>query len=128
MKIPESKTITLKAFEDQIKKEIPEAQVIDYPNTSSIRVALEVSISPSYLYYFEDYLAELLPSFIEQFRNRAIRALGLNPRIQAYENEVRQISGANALLSAQLKTAKTRIGELQLALDELRKEKEQDNG
>jgi hypothetical protein len=74
--------------------------------------------------YINGYVREM----VEQIKLRAIRDLGLWPRLEAYERDARQIQADNKLLISQLKHAQQRVGQLELELRKLKEGNDESSG
>lgn len=121
-------TVRLVDYQSKLQEEMPGLWLREMPGQYGlhgvvlgfdIRITADYAVLPDPEYDGGKQVKEYLGMLAEQVRLRAIRDLGLQARLDAWAREVAQFQDANRVLAAQLKTAKERIGHLELQLEAL---------
>lgn len=112
--------VPLTALVDKIRKQAPGVFMLPHHTGYDARLGIHLEVDAGFLYLPDDnpeYVQAKLDALVERLRLRALRDLGLQPRIDAYEGEARVLRTANSTLADQLRAASLRNEQLQQLLD-----------
>lgn len=106
----ESSVVRMNQYAERLRAEIPGLVVRTRPGEVQLGVSVVATLAE---YAFAGpHADEILATAAEQLRLRAIRDLGLQPRLDAWEKEVRDLRQANQTLDTMVKQRDNRIRSL----------------